>query len=241
MLTRLKKRWVNFRNRDERVTLIEAVHQLIQTDTQRLIDLGYTALDEHYVANGIIDVSESEYANIRDRYMVDYSKQLSKFNTSTLMLLHDTFSSDPTGLNRLVHDAGTLGDVEAFVNERILFPIDIGFTRWGAKRTYVEARECLGVPDLTALPLSDHDGVSAVLTVAAFWGRFYTEERYMNGVDDEPQMTQMLASLLMEMPDRVEDTLGYFNARELKLSHVDVSHLREVLLNESKPLSSGVL
>jgi hypothetical protein len=253
MFASLKQRREKSRRKyDQRQELIASVAGLIKHDTDRLIDIQQTTLETEALSAGITNLTESHYAAIKGTYGVGSpDKLVSKLSDSTLRLLHQRFMSDSDGINKLVREARAgAGPNDVFYHERLKYPVKTKESRFGTNRTYREAREALGVTDMTTIPLEKQEGVMAVLTVSAFWAERHAENRYKLGLSDYgAQMTPGLAAVIMEMPDRVEDVISYISERwfevkdidKIELQNIDFMHLREVLLNSSRALSSGVL
>lgn len=164
----------------------------------------------------------------------DYWGQLASYSGKNLTLLLDTFGNDPQGLTGILLESVGSKEAEAFVRERIRYPFSLDTASLGTEKAYRVARECLDVPDMSVFPAGKDNGVRAILTVSAF-----CVIRHLDG--DEGPIEPQLASLLMEMPDRVDDIIDYLKERKAPLKKVNVPHLHEVLVTDIKSLSSGVL
>jgi hypothetical protein len=253
MFANLKQRREKSRQKyEQRQELIASVADLIKHDTDRIIDIAMMALETEALSAGITNLSESHYAAIVGEYSIGAPDRLaSKLSDSTLRLLHQRFMSDSDGINEIVREAKEgAGPNDVFYHERLKYPVKTKESRFGTNRTYREAREALGVTDMTTIPLEKQEGVMAVLTVSAFWAERHAENRYKLGLSDYgAQMTPGLAAVIMEMPDRVDDVISYISDRwfevedidKIELQNIDFMHLREVLLNSSRVLSGGVL
>lgn len=247
MFAKLKQQMSGFlRDMEQRDELVENLNKLLQSDTNRLLDIEYTRIESYALANGISNVAESYYGYALGTIGVgDYIKEFSRYTDDTLHLLSDTFSEDPDGFNQLMRDAGPQSRrSQAFLHERLMFPLDMPVTRRGTSGIYRDSRSALGVADMSKLPPEQHAGVVAVLQATLASAKRYTEERTTGMTemsDNNTHMTSALAALIMSFPDRTDDILQYMDENSLEAAEVDAGHLHDVLNAPTYSLRDGVL
>jgi hypothetical protein len=89
MFAKLKQQMNEFlRDMEQRDELVESLNNLLQSDTDRLLDIEYIRMEDYALNNGIANVAESEYAHIRGTVgLGDYSKEFNRYSDETLRLL----------------------------------------------------------------------------------------------------------------------------------------------------------
>lgn len=246
MFAKLKQQMSEFlREMEEHDELIDSLSKLLQSDTERLIDIEYVRLEDHAFANGVTNVRESDYAHIRERIDVGgQNNTFGRYTPETLSLLHDTFSPDPDGFNQLVREIGPYSHRDqAFIHERIAFPVEIGLTitRKSIREIYRDCRTALGVDDMSDLPPEKHAGVVAIIKAALVTATVESRHHVSNDEYKMPVMTTAFASLVMAFPDRTDDIITYMDEHGLEAVEVDAGHLHDVLNAPAHSLRNGIL
>lgn len=183
------------------------------------------------------------------------SKGLQKYSADTLERLHDEFHDS----GKLTHFISNAPTAESDLRDTLNF-MGTGVSPVYAEQTFMDVRTSMGIDDLSAVEPGTalHDAVSAVLKVATGASRKRTSydvnSRYpSHPLDyDDPdhgyfieketiQMTEALAVVVVDFPDRLEDIIDYIGTRNGEPIGVDGGHLRLHLENPTPALADGIL
>jgi hypothetical protein len=182
--------------------------------------------------------------------------QLQNYSADTLERLHEAFH-DTGKLTRFISNAPR---AESDFRDTLNF-MSTGVWSAYAEQTFRDIRASTGFGDLSSIEpgTAMHDTVSAVIKVATGASRRRTSHdvnsRYpcMPSVDyDEPdrdylaekemtQMTEELAVVIVDYPERLDDIIDYIGTREGDPAQVDGGHLRLHLDNPTPALAEGIL